>query len=54
VNSLIGVLVVSILLVLVVLGLTLFAISSGYKYKHTVDELDENQQSKSNEEESKH
>jgi hypothetical protein len=51
---LIGVLVVSILLVLIVLGLTIFAISSGYNYKHTVDELDENPQNKNNEEESKH
>jgi hypothetical protein len=35
-----AVLFISIILVLIILGLTIFAISSGYNYKHTVDELD--------------
>lgn len=34
------VLVVSIVLVLIILGLTILAISRGYAYKHTIDELD--------------
>lgn len=34
------VLAVSIVLVLIILGLTIVAISKGYEYKHTVDDLD--------------
>lgn len=34
------VLAISIVLVLIILALTIFAISKGYAYKHTVDELD--------------
>lgn len=32
--------VISILIILIILGLSIFAISSGYAYKHTVDEVD--------------
>ena len=37
------ILIISILIVIVVLVLTLMTTSKAYDYKHTVDELDENQ-----------
>lgn len=35
------IIIISILIIFIVLGLSIFAISSGYAYKHTVDEVDQ-------------